>query len=93
MGARRLAPTVENADYARFLGRILRAMARRASSDIDALPMLLAAVEEVDELMAEAVARCRAEGYSWTDIGARLGISRQAAQQRFGVKAGLTPVD
>jgi DNA-directed RNA polymerase specialized sigma24 family protein len=89
----RVARVVENDEFARFLGRILRGMARRASSDIDALPMLLAAVQEVDELMAEAVARCRAEGYSWADIGARLGISRQAAQQRFGVKAGLTPVD
>ena len=77
-------PVVENADYAQFLARILRAMARRASADIDALPMLAGAADEVEVLMAESVARCRAEGYSWADIGARLGISRQAAQQRFG---------
>ena len=77
---------IENAAFARFMGRIVRAMARRAASDIDALPMLLGAADEVELLMREAVARCRAEGYSWADIGARLGISRQAAQQRFGVK-------
>jgi hypothetical protein len=78
-------PVVENADYAKFMARILRAMARRAGNDIDALPMLLAAQDETEQLMREAVARCRADGYSWADIGARLGITRQAAQQRFGV--------
>ena len=34
--------------------------------------------------MAEAVKGLRAHGYSWAEIGARLGISRQAAQQRWG---------
>jgi hypothetical protein len=27
------------------------------------------------------------QGYSWADIGEGLGITRQAAQQRFGRKA------
>jgi DNA-directed RNA polymerase specialized sigma24 family protein len=76
-------PVVENREYAQFMARILRSMARRAASDIDALPMLLGAQDEVETLMREAIARCRAEGYSWTDIGDRLGISRQAARQRF----------
>jgi hypothetical protein len=34
--------------------------------------------------MAEAVTGLRAHGYSWAEIGARLGISHQAAQQRWG---------
>jgi hypothetical protein len=34
--------------------------------------------------MAEAVSGLRAHGYSWAEIGLRLGISRQAAQQRWG---------
>jgi hypothetical protein len=79
-------PVVENADYTSFNRRILRAMAKRASSDIDALPMLAATLEEGQQLMRDAVTRLRADGYSWADIGARLGISKQAAQQRFGVK-------
>lgn len=33
--------------------------------------------------LAAAVARARARGHSWSDIGARLHITRQAAQQRF----------
>ena len=34
--------------------------------------------------LAEAVAAARANGRSWGFIGLVLGISRQAAQQRFG---------
>jgi biotin operon repressor len=34
--------------------------------------------------MAEAVKGLRGHAYSWAEIGARLGISRQAAQQRWG---------
>jgi hypothetical protein len=33
--------------------------------------------------MAEAVKGLRARGYSWGETGSRLGISRQAAQQRW----------
>ncbi len=32
----------------------------------------------------EAVAKCRAADVPWSVIGVSLGISRQAAQQRFG---------
>ena len=34
--------------------------------------------------LAAAVTRARTRGRSWTQIAARLGITRQAAQQRFG---------
>jgi hypothetical protein len=34
--------------------------------------------------LAAAVTRARSRGRSWTQIAARLGITRQAAQQRFG---------
>jgi DNA-binding CsgD family transcriptional regulator len=33
---------------------------------------------------SEAIKGLRARGYSWAEISARLGISRQAAQQRWG---------
>ncbi len=32
----------------------------------------------------QAVTGLRAFGYSWAEIGSRLGITRQAAQQRWG---------
>lgn len=37
-----------------------------------------------DELLKHAVGSARAAGVSWEAIGAELGVSRQAAQQRFG---------
>jgi hypothetical protein len=40
--------------------------------------------DELDDAIAQAVNGLRAQGYSWAEIGARLGISRQAAQQRWG---------
>ena len=77
---------VENDEYADFLRRALHGYTRRvAHGDIDALASFNALVAEAGEQLAEAVFYLRAySGYSWTDIGARLGITRQAAQQRWG---------
>lgn len=36
-----------------------------------------------DDLVEDHVERCRLHGVSWSDIGAALGVSRQAVQQRF----------
>jgi hypothetical protein len=36
-----------------------------------------------EQTLAAAVTRARQAGHPWSAIGARLGISRQAAQQRF----------
>jgi hypothetical protein len=75
----------ENLDYAAFIWRSIRALGRRAGHDIDALMMLEQTQAEVELAMTRAVRALRADyGHSWTDIGSRLGITRQAAQQRFG---------
>ena len=42
------------------------------------------AERSVRELLAQSVAAARASGHSWAAIGAELGLSRQAVQQRFG---------
>ena len=39
---------------------------------------------EIDTAISQAVNGLRAFGYSWAEIGTRLGITRQAAQQRWG---------
>jgi hypothetical protein len=39
-------------------------------------------------LLTERVALARAHGRSWNRIAAALGVSRQAARQRFGGKVG-----
>ncbi len=36
-----------------------------------------------DDLVEDYVEHCRMHGYSWADIGSVLGVTRQAAQQRF----------
>jgi hypothetical protein len=76
---------VENDEYGTFVRRVLRAYSRRVGDgDVEALVLLVSLAEEIDGAMGEAVKGLRAHGYSWTEIGARLGISRQATQQRWG---------
>ncbi|NJP90050.1 hypothetical protein HCN51_11425 [Nonomuraea sp. FMUSA5-5] len=77
---------VENPDYAAFLKRIIRAYSKRiAEGDIEALADLSGIVAELDHAIAQAVLQLRAQhGYSWADISRPLGITRQAAQQRWG---------
>ena len=60
-------PTVEVRDGT-YLRRITEAMA---------------AVSDADAQLREAVADARAHGESWSLIGMVLGVSKQAAQQRF----------
>ena len=79
---------VENDEYAAFVRRILRACSRRVGDgDVEALGLMLGLAEEIDTAIAEAVKGLRTCGYSWAEIGARLGITRQAAQQRWGAVA------
>lgn len=40
--------------------------------------------DQVDDELAEAVRAARASGGTWSAIGAMLGVSKQAAQRRYG---------
>lgn len=42
------------------------------------------AAEETSRLLSDAVTSARGAGHSWDVIGRLIGVSRQAAQQRFG---------
>jgi len=77
---------VENDAYAAFAQRILRAYARRiaASGDIESLTLMIRLADDIDTAIGEAVTGLRGFGYSWAEIGSRLGVTRQAAQQRWG---------
>jgi hypothetical protein len=78
---------VENDEYAAFARRVLRAYARRvADGDVEALTLMLGLSAEIDTAIAQAVTGLRGSGYSWAEIGSRLGITRQAAQQRWGAR-------
>jgi len=78
---------VENDEYAAFARRVLRAYARRvADGDVEALTLMLGLSAEIDTAIAQAVTGLRGSGYSWAEIGSRLGITRQAAWQRWGAR-------
>ena len=82
---RRRPRVTENDQYAAFARRVMRAWARRvAAGDIDAIADMAAAAGELDDAMRQAVTGLRGKGYSWAEIAARLGVTRQAAQQRWG---------
>ena len=81
---RRTRPTVENTDYTAFARRVIRAAGRRiADGDVEALTELLALTNELNTAIDTAVSGLRRCGYSWTEIATRLGITRQAAHQRW----------
>lgn len=65
--------------------RMIRAHGRRcANADPEDLAELVDVARSLDEAITEAVAGMRANGFSWGQIAGPLGITRQAAQQRYG---------
>ena len=76
---------VENDEYAAFTRRVLAAYGRRvATGDVEALAPMVALSRSLDEAIGQAVNGLRAFGYSWAEIADRLGLTRQAAHQRWG---------
>lgn len=74
----------EAAKFGGFVRRIVRAYGRRvADRDIEALAGLADLQRELDAVVTASVDGLLAAGYSWADIGGQLGITRQAAQQRY----------
>jgi len=83
--ARTGRPAVENSDYSAFLRRAIRSAGKRVGNgDVDGLADLLALAGELDSAIDSAVRGLRGAGYSWGEIASRLGVTRQAAQQRWG---------
>jgi hypothetical protein len=83
--AQRRRDVVENDEYHAFARRIVAAYARRvADGDVEALPAMVALSSDLDTAIGQAVTGLRRFGYSWAEIAARLGITRQAAHQRWG---------
>ena len=78
---------VENDAYLVFVARIITAAGKRvASGDVEALPDLARLSADLDAALITAVTGLREFRYSWEQIASRLGVTRQAAQQRWGSK-------
>jgi uncharacterized membrane-anchored protein len=76
---------VENDEYAGFIRRVVRAYGRRVGAgDVEALADLVRLSAQVEAATGEAARSLNRFGYSWAEIGARVGVTRQAAQQRWG---------
>jgi hypothetical protein len=64
-----------------LLGQLL---SEEPASPLDAIAFIQGAASEIGEGMQAAVQRARKAGQTWAEVGQVLGISRQAAFQRFG---------
>lgn len=86
---------VDNTGYAAFLTRAVRAHGRRVATtgDIEALTELVNLQTELTNTITHAVVGLRNHGYSWAEIAHRLGITKQAAQQRWGKSPIQLPPD
>src|SRR5215212_11885691 len=87
---------VENIKFDAFVRRILRAYARRvAAGDVEALRSLSLLSSEVDAVTRLAVAGLRTSPYScsWAEIADRLGVTKQAAQMRYGDRTDRGTLD
>jgi len=56
----------------------------RYSENLDKLHDLALSIRLCSEQMPALVKTARQEGATWEDIGRELGVTRSAAQQRFG---------
>jgi hypothetical protein len=59
-------------------------VSQRGHGDTPQTALMLGLAEDIDAAIAVAVKGLRERGYSWAEIGSRLGITRQAAHQRWG---------
>lgn len=84
----------DNHELANVIARAIASMdptiEKRIETDPQAnLDLVMIAAEahaESGKILSSAVTSARAAGWSWDAIGKALGTSRQAAQQRFGLK-------
>lgn len=75
----------DHSDYFGMVGRVLKAAGKRAGrADPEDLAELVALREDFDLAVDMAVAGLRETGYSWSQIGGALGMTRQSAQERWG---------
>jgi ClpX C4-type zinc finger/Clp amino terminal domain, pathogenicity island component len=74
------------------IGALANAVRERAAGEpLDRIEAAMTVSEELasgaDDLIGQFVAEARQAGCSWTEIGQRIGVSKQAARQRFAQSA------
>jgi hypothetical protein len=83
---RRRQRWTETDDFAGMVQRMVRALGRRcAQEDPDSLRHLFDLARLVDDVTADAIVQMREHSsFTWADVGAAAGTTRQAAQMRWG---------
>ena len=72
----------ETGEFGRAAVRMIRAMARRVgASDIAEFGAMWEVMTEAEHAVIEAIDHLRASGFSWAEIGAEIGWSRQRLTQ------------
>jgi hypothetical protein len=72
-------------DFLKMMRRMIRAAGKRIElEDPTELAMLIEMHAELDEVIARTARALHDSDFSWGEIGRQLGMSRQAAQQRWG---------
>lgn len=80
------------------LDRLVAALEAAHPDVRDRIPDAMLVAEHLDrtgdDLIEHVVATARAQGVSWSEIGTRMGVSKQAAQQRLAkaTRADLPPL-
>ena len=72
----------ETREFTGMLTRGARALGQRvASGEVDNLAEFVRAQEALTQAKWDAITGLREFGYSWSDIGREMGMTRQAVQQ------------
>lgn len=83
--AKRRVRWVEDQEYGEMVARMVEAYGRRlAKADAGDLPQLAELRRRIDDVLGEAIRAMRRRDVAWSEIGEAFGITRQAAQQRWG---------
>lgn len=81
---RRLPGGGDLTSYRAFVRRVLRAYSSKvAAADPEDLAELLEVSRDVEHAIDQAVAGLRERGYSWAQIAAAVGTTRQTAHERW----------
>ena len=76
----------DDADHAEYVKRLVEAQGKRAGADLPMFALFAEAVDFARARLQDAADQLIAQGHSYSQIGAALGITRQAAWKRFGRK-------
>jgi DNA-directed RNA polymerase specialized sigma24 family protein len=74
---------VEDADYAAFMRRGIRALVARASNDPETLALLVEIADEARQGVTTAARNCHANGFSLAEIAAPMRCTKQSVHERI----------